>query len=84
MYYLYILYSQSARKYYVGSSNDISRRLLEHNDVESSHYTKRHQPWKLVYAEKYVSKTFAIQRERYIKRMKSKKYIERLVEQSRL
>jgi len=32
MYYIYILYSPSSDKYYVGYTNDYNRRLLEHNE----------------------------------------------------
>ncbi len=84
MYFLYILYSPNSNKYYVGSTGNIGVRFLDHNNPKSTDYTKRYQPWKLVYKEEFINKSLAIKREKFIKRMKSKKFIEKLIEQSRL
>jgi len=48
MYYLYILYSENSDKYYVGQTNNISRRLFEHNNSRRNSYTSKHRPWKIV------------------------------------
>ena len=50
---VYILYSQSADQYYIGHTNDIERRLSEHNDplANSSKFCVKNGPWKLVYIE---------------------------------
>ena len=45
MSYLYILYSISSDKYYVGYSDNIERRLSEHNYSERTTYTSKHRPW---------------------------------------
>ncbi|WP_082911433.1 GIY-YIG nuclease family protein [Pedobacter psychrophilus] len=45
MFYLYILYSISSNKYYLGYSEDPERRLLEHNNSERVTYTSKHRPW---------------------------------------
>ena len=46
MYYLYVLYSASANKYYVGYTSNIEIRLNQHNNQESFNtYTKKHRPW---------------------------------------
>ena len=42
-------------------------------------YTRRGIPWKIVYQEKYSTKTEALKREREIKRKKSRIYIEELI-----
>lgn len=79
MFYLYIIQSELDGSYYVGSTHDIKRRLKEHNG-KSAHFTSKKKPWKVSHIEEFASKTEAIQRERYIKRMKSKKYIESLID----
>ena len=45
MFYLYILYSASSDKYYIGYSNDHERRVLEHNNSERNTFTSKYRPW---------------------------------------
>jgi len=80
-YFVYILYSEKCDKYYVGHSDDVHRRLDEHNSGRGGKYTIRCKPWELVYSETYESKSLAINRELEIKNKKSRKYIEGLIEQ---
>ena len=78
MYTVYILSSQYLHRYYVGYTNNIERRLTEHNRKKGK-YTDAGIPWKLVYSENYELKNKAMERERFIKAKKSKKYIEMLI-----
>ncbi len=77
-YYVYILQSQADQSYYVGSSHDPKLRLEHHNDGWSRS-TKGKRPWDLIHIEELPTKTDALKRERQIKRMKSRGYIERLL-----
>jgi putative endonuclease len=79
--YVYILRSLKHGGYYVGYTHDKEERLIKHNAGESRS-TKSGIPWKMIYDEEYGTKTEAIRRERYIKRQKSKKYIEKLINES--
>ena len=74
MYIVYILYSSSLDKYYVGYTNDIERRLSEHNRKKGK-YTDGGIPWHLVHQEEYGSKSEAMNREKTIKSKKSRQYI---------
>jgi len=76
--YIYIIYSSAVDRYYIGHSSNPEARLIEHN-LGATISTRRGKPWKLVYKEKLADKTSAIKRENYIKRMKSRKYIETLI-----
>ena len=78
MYTLYILHSKSINRYYVGYTNDIDRRISEHNRIKGK-YTDAGLPWILVYTESYDSKKEAMKREKFIKSMKSKQFISELV-----
>ncbi len=80
MFFTYIIYSKTKDKYYIGHSHDLDLRLQRHNSG-SSRSTKAGIPWKVVYFEKYETKSEAIKREYEIKRKKSRKYIEYLIEQ---
>ena len=77
-YTVYILYSQSKDKFYVGYTQNPSERLLEHN-AGASPSTRPGIPWVMVYKEECVNKTAAIKKENAIKKMKSLKYIQNLI-----
>ena len=81
MFYIYILYSESADRYYVGQTNDPARRLIEHNTVEEIKFTTNYRPWTMVVAfEVSESRGEAIKVERFIKRQKSRTFIKKLIE----
>ena len=74
MFTLYILYSKSLDRYYVGYTNDLERRIDEHNRKKGK-YTDTGIPWELVHTELYSAKKEAMAREKYIKNRKSKSFI---------
>ena len=76
--YCYVLYSPTLSKHYIGSTPDIERRLSEHNRGKDK-FTSTGLPWSLVYIEEFETLTEARRREQYIKRMKSRKFIEALI-----
>jgi putative endonuclease len=77
-YHLYILYSKSLDKYYVGHTNNLTRRLSEHNSGQTKS-TRSGKPWILVYTDEFNSNLEANKEEIKIKKMKSRKYIESLI-----
>lgn len=77
-YCVYILYSNSADKYYIGSCEDMETRLEQHNGGRNRS-TKYGIPWVVKRVEHYESRAEALQRERYIKKMKSKKFVEQVI-----
>ena len=79
MYYIYVLYSSLLDRYYVGQTEDLERRLRFHQEGESP-YTSRASDWKLMYTETFSDRTLTIKRELEIKRKKSRKYIEWLLQ----
>ena len=76
--FTYILYSKKIDRYYVGSTNDLEWSLERHN-MGWGRYTKKGIPWRIVYSEKYDTKPEALKREKEIKRKKSRKYIEGVI-----
>jgi putative endonuclease len=79
--FVYILYSKSRDRYYIGSSADVKQRLSRHN-AGATASTKSGRPWRVVYTELFQSKNEAICRENYLKKMKSRVYLENLMQQS--
>lgn len=78
MFYFYILHSTKTGRYYIGSCEDIGKRLARHNAglVQS---TKFHLPWKVVYTEEYKTLSEARKREYQVKGWKKREAIERLI-----
>jgi putative endonuclease len=66
MFYTYVLKSLKDNKLYVGYTNDLRKRIKEHNEgkVES---TKTRLPIELIYYEACIFKEKAIKREKYFK-----------------
>ncbi len=54
-YFLYILKSQKADKYYTGISNNPKRRLEFHN-ILGKGFTARYRPWKIVFLKEFDDK----------------------------
>jgi putative endonuclease len=57
---------------YCGYTNNIEKRIKKHNDGKGAKYTKTRLPVKLVYFEKFDSKSDALKREHYIKKLSRK------------
>ncbi|MDE0537033.1 GIY-YIG nuclease family protein [Tenacibaculum sp. L6] len=81
-YFVYILYSKTLDKYYIGSTNDVENRLRKHLSNHKG-YTSKAKDWIVVYQEVCGSKELAIKREFTIKKWKSRKMIEVLIEKNR-
>ena len=79
MFYTYIIYSKTINKFYVGSCQDVQVRLQDHLNSRSK-YTKTTKDWELKHCETYPSRSEAYQREMIIKKIKSRIYIENLIE----
>ncbi|MFA6007938.1 MAG: GIY-YIG nuclease family protein [Candidatus Shapirobacteria bacterium] len=66
MYYVYILKSIKTREFYKGITNDLNRRLLEHNSGKNMS-TRNKKPWKMVYYEECSDRIEARKKEKYFK-----------------
>ncbi len=81
MHYLYILYSPSADKFYVGQTPDLDTRLLFHNELSENSFTSRYRPWVLKRTINVNTRREAIILEKYIKGRKSKPYVKKLIDE---
>ena len=71
IYYVYMLLSKSVKPItYIGYTNNLKKRISLHNSGKGAKFT-RGRKWKLIYKEKFKSKSKAISREYYIKRNKA-------------
>jgi putative endonuclease len=77
-FYTYVLYSKNKAKLYIGHTNNLVRRLKQHNSgfVNS---TKPYRPYSLVYFEELLSKKEAVMREKELKTTMGLRYIKSLL-----
>ncbi|MGC4234547.1 MAG: GIY-YIG nuclease family protein [Niabella sp.] len=80
MFAVYIIYSATLDRYYVGYTFDLELRLVQHNTGIST-YTSKARDWMIKYTESFDSREQAMAREREIKKRKSRKYIEGLIKE---
>ena len=72
---VYILYSMSLDKFYIGYTSDFSARLAFHNSLQNNIWTKRGQPWAVHLLIEKLGKSQALKIEKHLKNMKSRKYL---------
>ena len=74
MYYVYILQSLKDENWYTGYSDDLKRRLEEHNKG-LNYSTRKRRPFKLIYYEACLNEDDAKMRETYLKTGMGKRYV---------
>lgn len=76
-----MLYSDSSDKFYVGYTSDPQRRIIEHNHADRNTFTSKYRPWNMVALfEVSEVESEAVKIEWFIKKQKSRKLIEKMIE----
>lgn len=78
MWYVYVLQSLVNNRHYTGSTNDLDRRLLEHNSGKTK-YTSQTRPFKLIYKEEYETRLEARRRELFLKSGKGRELLKNIM-----
>ena len=60
---------------YRGYTNDLDKRLEQHQSGKGAKYTRMHKPVKIVYSEQFDTKEEAMKRESYFKSAAGKKWL---------
>ncbi|CAN0654214.1 putative endonuclease [Nitratireductor aquimarinus] len=79
--YVYMLASQKRGTIYIGVTNDLGRRIIEHKTGRMPGFTSRYGVARLVWYEEHFDMRDAIQREKSLKRWSRQWKIE-LIEKS--
>jgi putative endonuclease len=80
-YFVYIIYSQKLKRFYVGTTDNTENRLTEHNSIKYEEaFTVKGIPWELVLVHPCKSSKNAYLIEKFIKRMKSKVFIQKIID----
>jgi putative endonuclease len=66
-FYVYIIQSVKDNNLYIGSTQNLPRRLQQHNDPNRKTYTAKRGPWRLLYQEEHLTRRDAVRRERFLK-----------------
>jgi len=75
IYWVYILYSETLDKYYVGQTENIDKRLSVHIQRKNMGAID----WVIKHKEQFENRSQAVKRESEIKRKKRRSYIEWLI-----
>jgi len=79
MFNVYVLYSPSYNKIYIGFTSDLENRLRSHNMFASKGWTIKFRPWEILFTENFETKTEAMKREKQLKSAKGRNYIWQVV-----
>ncbi len=78
MFFVYVLQSISSGKIYIGHTNNLERRLIEHN-LRTKRYTSKKGPWKIIYSENFSTRAEAIRREKSLKGGQGRQFIKQFI-----
>jgi putative endonuclease len=78
MFYVYVLYSEKAKRRYVGMSGDPEKRLVQHNGGYTKS-TKAYRPWTKVYTESFETVLEAVKREKYLKSGVGREFLDKIL-----
>jgi putative endonuclease len=65
-FFVYLLLSEKDKKTYIGSTDNLDRRITEHNNGKTTS-TKNRRPLRLIYKEEFKTLLDARTREKYLK-----------------
>ncbi|MCF8449028.1 MAG: GIY-YIG nuclease family protein [Taibaiella sp.] len=74
MFFVYVIRSTVNGHFYVGMTQDVTKRVIMHNNG-GNRSTKAHRPWTLFFMEEYSNRIEARKREVYLKSGIGKDYI---------
>ena len=80
MFYVYIIYNETAKKFYIGQTENVEQRLRLHNQKVFKGYTSRFEGvWKVVYSEPYQTRSEALKREKQLKSYRGREFIRKSI-----
>ena len=79
MFTVYVLYSKTFDKIYIGFTGNIIQRLISHNHIGTKGYTLKFRPWEVIHTEEYPDKKMAMKREKELKSARGRAFIRGLI-----
>jgi len=79
-FFVYVIYNDISKKIYIGQTNNLEKRILEHNEKFGNHYTTKFSgDWKLIYKEEYNTRREALKREKQLKSYRGKEFVKQYI-----
>lgn len=76
MFVVYCIYNKKHNKIYIGQTKNIEERLILHNNKTLGGYTSRFNgKWTLMYCEKILSRSEALNREKQLKSYRGREFL---------
>ena len=81
IYYVYILQSVQNGQFYIGQTQNLLKRISEHN-LGKSTFTRKNRPWNLIWFTRLETRSEAFNLEQRIKKFKSRERIIKFMEEN--
>ncbi len=80
MFQVYVIYNPLSQKTYTGQTEDLTRRLEQHNDHTFKSFTSRYRgEWVLIYKESVATRSEALIREKQLKSGNGREFIKQFI-----
>ena len=80
MYFVYALYNMEADKIYIGRTDNLEDRKIDHNRKRGNHFTAKFKgKWELIYKEQAKNRSQALQREKQLKSYRGRQFIKQYI-----
>ncbi|HEX2631049.1 MAG TPA: GIY-YIG nuclease family protein [Chitinophagaceae bacterium] len=79
MFTVYVLYSFSFNKIYIGYTSNLNERFKSHNEIGTKGWTIRYRPWQIIHTEIFETKSDAMKREKQLKTGSGREWVWSLV-----
>ncbi|MDZ7786303.1 MAG: GIY-YIG nuclease family protein [Candidatus Saccharibacteria bacterium] len=80
MFTVYAILNKRANKIYIGQTENMKRRLTEHNEHTLGGYTSRYPgEWVLIYKESVATRSEALRREKQLKSGDGREFIKTFI-----
>ncbi len=78
IFYTYVLYSELFDRLYIGQTDNLEKRLLQHKKGKVPS-TKPYFPYKLIHVEEFSTRKEAVEREKTLKLGKERKWLRKII-----
>ena len=76
---VYVLYSPTFKKIYVGHTSNLGERFKSHNELGKKGWTVKFRPWIICHKEEFATKKEAMKREKELKSAKLREWLWSLI-----
>ena len=82
MFTVYVLFSQTFDKIYIGYTSNLEQRFLSHNKLAKKGWTVNFRPWVIIHTENFETKKEAMRREKQLKSFRGREWIRNVIIQN--